>query len=81
LASGNKDDLTREQAQTAIARLLLARVRRDRHPSFTEMNVLEQVLPRSLYRDYLIVLLEKVMRERWPSVSMLRRIQRFAAYL
>jgi hypothetical protein len=80
LASGNKGDLSREQAQTALARLLLAKVRHDQHPSSTEMNILEQMLPPSLHREYFEVLVEKAMSGR-PSVSMLRRIQRFAAQL
>jgi hypothetical protein len=39
------------------------------------------MLPRSLYREYLSILFEKVMRDQWPSPSMLRRIQRFSAQL
>ena len=81
MASRTRHDPSREQAQTALARLLLQKVREDRHPSFTQMNILEQTLPRSLYREYLVVLLEKVVSERWPSVSMLRRIQRFASQM
>jgi hypothetical protein len=81
LASRNRDDPSPEQAQTAFARLLLQKVREDKHPSFTQMNILEQTLPRSLYREYFVVLLEKAMSERRPSVSMLRRIQRFAAQM
>lgn len=69
----------REQAQTAIANLLLQRIRNDRFPSVTEMQLLEQILPQALVRDYLNVLLEKVVSERHPSVPMLRRIIRVAA--
>jgi len=81
LASRNESDVSRLQAQTALSRVLLERVRSDNHPSFTQMNLLEQMLPRSLYREYLIILLEKVMRDQWPSTTMLRRIQRFSAQL
>jgi hypothetical protein len=34
-----------------------------------------------MYGDYLTVLLSKVASERWPSVSMLARIQRFSERL
>ena len=81
MASRNKGDVSRLQAQTALSRVLLDRVRNDNHPSFTQMNILEQTLPQSLHREYLSVLLEKVMRDQWPSTSMLRRIQRFSGQL
>ncbi len=68
----------RAQAETAIANLLLARIRQDRSPSVTEMQLLEQVLPQSLVRDYVNVLLEKVVSENHPSIPMLRRIIRVA---
>ena len=69
----------RAQAETAIANLLLHRIRSDRYPSVTEMQLLEQILPQALVRDYLNVLLEKVVSERHPSIPMLRRIIRVAA--
>ncbi len=66
----------REQAETAVANLLLGRIRKDRFPSTTEMQLLEQILPKALARDYLNVLLEKVVSERYPSIPMLQRIIR-----
>jgi hypothetical protein len=45
------------------------------------MGLLEQSLPPSMYGDYLTVLLSKVASDRWPSVSMLARIQRFSERL
>jgi hypothetical protein len=73
--------VTREQAQTALSRVLLEKLRQDKHPSSTEMDILEQSLPASLEREYLNVLLEKVLVEPRPSISMLRRIQRFSSQL
>lgn len=81
MASRNRGDVSRLQAQTALSRVLLDKVRNDNHPSFTQMNMLEQTLPPSLHREYLGILLEKVMGEQWPSISMLRRIQRFSNQL
>ena len=81
MASRNTGDVSRLQAQTALSRVLLDKIRNDNHPSFTQMNMLEQTLPQSLHREYLGILLEKVMGEQWPSISMLRRIQRFSNQL
>ena len=75
------DDLSREDVQTALAQVILARVREDNYPSTTQMDLLEQVIPPDLVRDYVNVLLEKVLVTRWPSISMLRRLQRVATQL
>ena len=77
----SRADVSREQAQTALSRILLEKIREDRYPSYTQMTMLEQTLPPSLYREYLNVLLEKVMSENRPSITMLRRIQQFASQL
>jgi len=73
--------VSREKAQTAFARLLLERVQQDKHPSSTQLGLLEQALPPSMYGDYLTMLFSKVAGDRWPSVSMLARIQRFSEKL
>jgi hypothetical protein len=56
----------------------MAMIRRDRHPSPAQMEILENVIPAELVPDYLDILLEKVIDDRFPSVSMLRRIMRVA---
>jgi hypothetical protein len=45
------------------------------------MQILEQTLPRSLRREYLNVLLEKVVSDSSPSIPMLRHIARLAQSL
>jgi hypothetical protein len=74
-------DLSREDVQTALAKVLLERVRQDNYPSTTQMDLLEEVIPPDLLRDYVNVLLEKTLTSRWPSISVLRRIQRLTARL
>jgi len=69
--------VSREQAQTVLSRILLEKIRQDPYPSYTYMTMLEQTLPPSLHREYLNILLEKVMNDRRPSTTMIRRIQRF----
>jgi hypothetical protein len=71
----------RNEVQTAMSRLLLERIRADKYPSATQMNMLEQSIPPELIREYLNVLLEKVLTDKSPSIPMLHRIQRIAATL
>ena len=73
--------VTRDKAQTVLARVLLDRIRHDTHPSTTHMSMLEQVIPPALLGEYLTILLAKVSGDRWPSIPMLRRIQRISSQL
>ena len=68
--------MTDVEAQTVFANILLAHIRRDRYPGVTHMQLLESIIPQSMVREYLNVLLEKVMIDRSPSIPMLRRIAR-----
>jgi hypothetical protein len=72
---------TRHEVQTALTRFLLAKIRADKYPSATQMNMVEENLPPELMREYLNVLLEKVITDNAPSIPMLNRIQRIAADL
>jgi hypothetical protein len=66
----------RAEAQVAVANFLLERIRQDQYPSETMMNMLEQFIPRVMARQYVNVLLEKVVSESFPSISMLARLIR-----
>ena len=81
MPSRSSSEVTREQVQTALSHVLLDKIRNDRYPSYTQMAMLEQTLPPSLRGEYLNVLFEKVASDSRPSITMLRRIQRFAAQL
>jgi hypothetical protein len=72
---------TRDEVQEALARVLLQRVSQDKYPSATEMAMLERILPPTLVRDYVNVLLKKVQADRTPSIPMLSRIGRIAEQL
>ena len=63
---------------TAIADLLLQRIREDDYPSATQMQLLESIIPQSMVSDYLEVLLEKIQADSWPSIPMIQRIIRVA---
>jgi hypothetical protein len=62
--------------------LLLDRVRVDPFPSVEHMNIIEATVrnPDQLV-EYLEALMEKVEATRFPSLQMLRRIQRIAVML
>jgi len=66
--------MTVDEARASFLRILLERVRQDRHPSATHMAMIEQGLPAQLIPAYVEILLEKVAQDQNPSVSMLRRI-------
>lgn len=70
-----------EEARNAISRLLIERVRQDKYPSVTQMELIEQLMPPYLMRDYLNVLLEKVALESRPSISLMHRISKLAQAL
>src|SRR5690349_10642065 len=70
-----------EQARNAIVRLLLERVRQDKHPSRTHMELIEELMPPYLLRDYLNVLLEKVAVDSSPSLPLIQRIARISQQL
>jgi hypothetical protein len=69
----------RQEAQVALARLMLDKIRTDKYPSGTQMDILEQMIPRALASEYFDVLLVKVAVEQWPSVSLLARMSRLTA--
>jgi hypothetical protein len=73
--------MTRDEAQGWFVQLLMDKVRRDRFPSVTHLNLIEESLTPALVEDYLAVLMEKVEQDPVPSLPMLQRIQRVAESL
>jgi hypothetical protein len=68
-----------QEAQVALARLLMDKIRSDKYPSSTQMDILEQMIPSALALEYFDVLLEKVAMDQWPSSSLLARMSRLTA--
>jgi nucleoside-triphosphatase THEP1 len=66
------------ETRAMIAGHLLKKVREDKYPSATEMAIIEEVIPPELLPRYVEILMEKVMQENRPSISMLHRIRRLA---
>ena len=64
------------ESRAVFVRMLMERVRQDRHPSATHMAIIEQAMPPEWIPDYLEILLEKVAGDNHPSIPMLTRIGR-----
>jgi hypothetical protein len=73
--------MTRDEAQGWLVEVLLDKVRRDPHPSTTQMDLIEQTIPQAMIPDYLEVLMDKVANDTFPSLSMIARLQRATASL
>jgi hypothetical protein len=67
--------MNRIESQAVLAGLLLKRVRDDKYPSATEMDLIEQILPPQLLPRYAEVLLDKVAQENHPSIPLIQRLQ------
>jgi hypothetical protein len=65
-----------------FVQILLDRIRAEPYPSLAQMDLLEATVtsPEQL-AEYLEALMEKVETSRFPSLTMLRRIQRIASRL
>lgn len=70
--------MTRDEAQAWFVQLLMDKVRQDRFPSVTHLNMIEESIPPAQVEEYLEILMEKVEQDNVPSVPMLQRIQRVA---
>jgi hypothetical protein len=64
------------ESRAVFAGILLKRVREERYPSTTQMDLIEQVIPPQLLPRYVEALLEKVSQESRPSISLLHRLAR-----
>jgi len=63
-----------EQTRSALIDLLLSKVKDDRYPSATTMDLIEQILTPEELPAYAGVLMEKIAGDTYPSASMMKRI-------
>jgi hypothetical protein len=68
--------MNRMENRAVLAGVLLKRVREDRYPSATDMDLIEQIIPPQLLPRYVEVLLDKVAQDQRPSISMIHRLNR-----
>lgn len=72
------DEKGPQEAKRAAAQTLLDKLRGDAHPSITQMDMIEGMLPRELFPQYLEILTEKVENDPYPSTALLKRVQRLS---
>jgi hypothetical protein len=68
--------MNRMESRAVLAGVLLKRVREDRYPSATDMDMIEQIIPPQLLPRYVELLLDKVAQDHRPSISMIHRLNR-----
>ena len=59
-----------------FAEVLLDRIRSDRYPSVTQMDMLEAVASPRIRVAYVLQLLEKIEEDPRPSIPMMQRLRR-----
>ena len=70
----NEDHPEIEQTRAALLDLLLSKVKDDRFPSATMLDLLEQMLTPEELPAYAGVLMEKIAADNYPSADMMKRI-------
>jgi hypothetical protein len=72
------DEKTSHEAKLDAAQALLDKLRGDAQPSITQMDLIEGMLPRELFPQYLAILTEKVQNDPYPSTAVIQRLQRLS---
>jgi hypothetical protein len=68
--------MDRNESRAVVAGMLLNKVRQERYPSATELSLIEQLIPPQLLPRYVDVLVEKIVQDDRPSISLLHRLDR-----
>jgi hypothetical protein len=58
-----------------FSEVLLQRIRADKHPSVTHMNMLEAIAPPRVLVEYTLHLMDRIADDSHPSNDMLRRVR------
>jgi hypothetical protein len=75
MANGDDDpDDVRSRIHDAVYGTLIDKIRRDRYPSPSMMNMVEAGMSEKQFRQYVGVLLDKVADDQFPSMDMLKRL-------
>lgn len=73
--------MARDEVRQWLVEFLLEKVRADAYPSTTHLDLIEQLIPCYMVPEYLSVLREKVEKDSFPSIPMLRRMRRVSECL
>ena len=68
--------MRRDEVRIWFVGFLLRKVRADTYPSTTDLDLIETVIPCHMLDEYVEVLIDKLDDDRYPSLSLLRRIKR-----
>ena len=72
---GRSEDEVANPLQERYAEVLLDRIRSDKHPSGTHMDLFESIAPPRQLVEYILYLIETIENDRNPSIPMMRRLQ------
>ena len=72
-----QNDDVQARLRNALTGVLLDKIRQDRFPSTTMMDLVEQNLDESQLSAYGQVLLDKIVDDRFPSYDMIKRLSEF----
>lgn len=73
--SSYETDDVRGELRDVLYRVLIDKIRQDKYPSVTMMDMVEGGLDENRLREYVDVLLDKVEGDQYPSMDMLKRLQ------
>ena len=62
--------------QDHFAEMLLDKIRSERYPSVTQMDMLESLAGPRMLAEYALRLMEKIEEEQYPSIPMMQRVSR-----
>lgn len=68
----------RQQIRQALLAVLMDKIRGDRFPSPSMMNMVEQGMDEEQLLDYAEILLDKLQGDRYPSPDMIKRLANLA---
>jgi hypothetical protein len=74
---GAQRDDVRSRLREALIGVMIDKVRKDRFPSATMMDLIEQNLDEDQLDEYGQVLLDKIADDRFPSYDMIKRLVEF----
>jgi len=73
--AGRSEDEVANRLQERYAETLLERIRSDKHPSATHMNLFESIAEQRQLVEYILYLMETIENDQNPSIPMMRRVQ------
>jgi hypothetical protein len=72
--NNNNDDELREQTRAALLDLLLSKIKEERFPSASTMDLAEQIMTVDELPAYAAILMDKIAADTYPSQPMIKRL-------